>query len=208
MHKINFHRLLIPLVGLILVGCVKTQHLSVTSINSYQWHKHEQKLQKLKKFKINGSITYISNKKKYFGRFFWKQYSEKNYRFILINPLGSIVFELWVKPTFAIFIDKYGKRWLSKDPQKIIPILTGICIPVDNLHKWILGLPGNSYKLKLDKKYLAKEINYRKDNKIWLVHYQSYTEVSSLPLPKCIELQTQEGKKRIKIKIDRWELYT
>ncbi|WP_339056983.1 lipoprotein insertase outer membrane protein LolB [Candidatus Regiella endosymbiont of Tuberolachnus salignus] len=204
MRKINFCCLL-PLASLVLVGCVTTQPPSVIPLNSYQWHQHEQKLKQIEQFQISGSIAYFSDKQKTYARFFWQQYSEKNYRLLLTNPLGMIEFELRVQPEFTLLIDNRGKRHLSKDPQEIIQRLTGMWIPLDNLHQWMLGLPGKSHNFTLDDLYRLKQINYRQADQIWSVNYQSYTE-GSTPLPKRIELKTQKGKKRIKLKIDSWKL--
>ncbi|GFN46908.1 lipoprotein insertase outer membrane protein LolB [Candidatus Regiella insecticola] len=207
MRKINFCCLL-PLASLILAGCITTQPPSVISLNSYQWHQHEQKLQQIEQFQVSGSIAYFSEKQKTYARFFWQQHSEKNYRLLLTNPLGTIEFELRVQPEFTLLIDNRGKRHFSKNPQEIIQRLTGMWIPLDNLHQWMLGLPGKSqsHNFTLDNQYRLKQINYRQADQIWSVNYQSYTE-GSTPLPKRIELKTQAGKKRIKLKIDSWKLH-
>jgi len=176
-------------------------------LNSFQWHKHEQQLQKINQFQISGALACFFNQQKIYAHFFWQQYSKECYRLVFTNALGITEFEVLVKPTFTLLIDNHGKHYLSKNLQEIMQKLTGILLPMDNLRQWIIGLPGDSHDFTLDNKYCLKQINYQQNNLTWLVSYQRYIKGPILNLPSRIELkQVELGKKEkyIKLKIDNW----
>jgi outer membrane lipoprotein LolB len=86
----------------------------------------------------------------------------------------------------------------------MIQKLTGMDIPLDNLRKWMLGLPGDASDFTLDDRGLLKQVNYRQGDRNWTVNYLGYRDDSRPILPASLELQ--QGEQRIKLKMDNWDL--
>jgi|SRR5476649_2481188 len=199
-----FYRVL-PLASLILAACsVHTPTGPAKSQTSPEWRQHEQSVAQLTHYQTRGSFAYISGQQKVYARFNWQQTGTDRYRLLLTNPLGSTEMDLSVQPGMAQIINNQGKKYISNDPQEMIQKLTGMVIPLDNLRKWMLGLPGEARDVTLDDRGLLKQINYRQDDRNWTVNYLGYHDDSRPVLPANLELL--QGDQRIKLKMDSWDL--
>ncbi len=203
--KISAFFRLLPLSGVLLTACTITQPPTGTgSPNTPQWHAREQQLTKLEHYQTRGSFAYLTNEKKVYARFFWQQYSPDNYKLQLLNPLGTTELELFVEPNYIQVTDNNGKKYLSDDPESFIYQLTKMNIPLNNLHSWIIGLPGSAKDFQLDANYRLKSVSDKKNGEVWQVNYQGY-DTSLIPvLPNRLELT--QGKNRIKLKMDNWTI--
>lgn len=199
-----FYRLL-PLASLILAACsVHTPSGPAKSQTSPEWQQHKQSVSQLASYQTRGSFAYISGQQKVYARFNWQQTGADRYRLLLTNPLGSTEMDLNVQPGMAQLTNNQGKKYISNDPQQMIQKLTGMNIPLDNLRKWMLGLPGDASDFTLDARGLLKQVNYDQDGQKWTVVYLGYHEDSRPMLPASLELH--QGEQRIKLKMDSWNL--
>lgn len=203
-RMLAFYRLL-PLASLILAACsVHPPSGPAKSQTSPEWRQHEQSVAQLARYQTRGSFAYISGTQKVYARFNWQQTGADRYRLLLTNPLGSTELDLNVQPGMAQVTNSQGKKYASNDPQDMIHKLTGMNIPLDNLRKWMLGLPGDAADFTLDDRGLLKQVNYHQDAQQWTVTYLGYRDDVNPPLPANLELQ--QGEQRIKLKMDNWIL--
>lgn len=197
----------ILLLAIFSTACTFNQQLTTEKdglITNLLWIKHQQQLAKLKKFQTRGTFAYIGPDNKTYAKFFWQQYSLTNYRLLLINPLGTTELELNVTPSVTQLMDRDGKKYINNHPTQMIYQLTGIKIPIENLHYWLIGLPINGSSFTLDENRLLKTIEYRQNGETWQLNYMAYHQDSQPKLPSHIELT--QGKLRIKFKMDSWTL--
>ncbi len=203
-RKGRFVRLL-PLASLVLTACTITAPQGpATSPTSPLWREHQQQVEKLTQYQTRGSFAYLSDKQKVYARFFWQQYSPDSYRLLLTNPLGSTEMELKVQKGVVQLTNNQGKRYVSDNAEEMVQKLTGMAIPLDNLRKWMLGLPGDASDFTLDSQYRLKQVNYSQNGLNWKVSYQSYSDEVTPSLPESLELT--QGGQRIKLKMNSWTL--
>lgn len=203
-RKGRFVRLL-PLASLVLTACTLTApQRPATSPTSPLWREHQQQVEKLTQYQTRGSFAYLSDKQKVYARFFWQQYSPDSYRLLLTNPLGSTEMELKVQKGVVQLTNNQGKRYVSDNAEEMVQKLTGMAIPLDNLRKWMLGLPGDASDFTLDSQYRLKQVNYSQNGLNWKVSYQSYSDDVTPSLPESLELT--QGGQRIKLKMNSWTL--
>ncbi|WP_213992261.1 lipoprotein insertase outer membrane protein LolB [Sodalis sp. dw_96] len=195
----------LPLAALLLAACsVRTPTGPAKSQTSPEWRQHEQAVSQLTHYQTRGSFAYISSKQKVYARFNWQQTGPDRYRLLLTSPLGSTEMDLSVQPGMAQVINSDGKKYVSDDAQLMIHKLTGMDIPLDNLRKWMLGLPGDARDFTLDDKGQLKQVNYSQGGQQWTVTYQDYLDDTRPSMPG--NMQLLQGDQRIKLKMDSWNL--
>ncbi|MFS2223808.1 lipoprotein insertase outer membrane protein LolB [Pantoea sp. B65] len=201
-QKLRLMRL-VPLAGLLLAACsINKPQGPGQSVNSPQWQQHQQSVEKITQYQTRGAFAYLSDKQKVYARFNWQQTAPDRYRLLLTNPLGSTELQLDAQGSVVQLVDNKGKRYVSNDAQKMISQLTGMDIPLENLRKWMMGLPGDASDYQLDDKYQLRELNYSRNGQNWSVSWQDYDSKVTPALPASLELR--EGTQRIKLRMDSW----
>ena len=196
---------MLPLAALLLAACsVHTPSGPSKSQTSPEWRQHESAVSQLTRYQTRGSFAYISGRQKVYARFNWQQTDAHSYRLLLTNPLGSTEMDLSVRPGMAQVINNQGKKYISDDAQSMIQKLTGMDIPLDNLRKWMLGLPGDAGDFTLDSRGLLKQVNYNRGGQQWTVTYLNYRDDTLPPMPANLELR--QGDQLIKLRMDSWSL--
>ncbi|MCR3755791.1 MAG: outer membrane lipoprotein LolB [Sodalis sp. Psp] len=197
----------LPLTSLLLSACSVIHDIPFGFAKSHislEWLTHQQLVLQLIRYQARGAFAFLANQQKIYVRFSWQQASVDRYRLILINPLGNIEMELNVQPGVAQLINNQGKSYVSADPEAMIQKLFGIPIPLNDLHQWMLGLPGNATDFTLDSRGYLRTLNYIYNGQLWTVTYQGYHNNSIPELPANLELR--QGDNLIKLKIDIWSL--
>lgn len=204
MKKINLLRLL-PLSALILAACSTTSGPKTgASLTSPLWQAHQEKLKTITAYQTRGAFAYLSDKQKVYAHFFWQQNAPDSYRLLLTNPLGNTELAINARPGVVQITDNKNKQYVGNDAADMIQKMTGMSIPLNNLHLWILGLPGNAQDVKLDDQSRLKSLTYNDDGTLWQVNYLKYDERIQPALPSQLELI--QGEQRIKLKMDNWTL--
>ncbi len=174
----------------------------LNSADAPLWQQHEQKLQQLTQYQVQGTFVYLSDKKKIYARFFLQQYHPEHYRLQLVNPLGSTELELVVQKGRAQLTDNQGKSWESHHPQQLLQDFVGISLPLNELRQWLLGLPGSASNIKLNSQQRLMQLHWPQEEKTWTVDYQEYDSRLTPPLP--VKLELTQHQQRIKLKMDNW----
>lgn len=195
---------LIPLASLLLTACTLTGQIGgpLTKITSPEWQQHEKQVEALTQYQARGSFAYINDRQKVYARFFWQQDEPERYRLVLTNPLGNTVMELNVQPGVVQLTDDKGQRYVSDDAEKTIQDMTGMNIPLNNMRKWMLGLPAGAQNFTLTSDARLKKISLIKGGELWVVDYKAYSSNSKPALPSLLEIT--HGDDRIKLKMDNW----
>nr|WP_024967849.1 lipoprotein insertase outer membrane protein LolB [Pantoea sp. IMH] len=194
---------LLPLASVLLAACsVNKPQGPGPSVTSPQWQQQQQAVEKITQYQTRGAFAYLSDSQKVYARFNWQQTASDRYRLLLTNPLGSTELQLDAQGSVVQLVDNKGKRYVSNDAEKMISQLTGMDIPLNNLRKWMVGLPGDATDYSLDDKYRLRELHYSRNGQDWTVTWQDYDEKQQPALPARLELK--EGNQRIKLKMDSW----
>lgn len=200
--KSRFMRI-IPLVGLLLAAC--TLHKleeSAPDVTPLQWQQHQQRVEKISHYQTQGAFAWLSNERKVYARFNWQQKAPDRYRLLLTNPLGHTELQLDVQGSVVQLVDSKGKRYVGDNAQAMISQLTGMDIPLDNLRKWMMGLPGDADDYQLNEHYQLQQLVYQRHGTRWQVNWQNYDNNITPELPEKLELRTDT--QRIKLRMDSW----
>lgn len=212
MHSIIYKcfKLLGSLILVLLLSACGINKKVVTSPNqSLLWQQHQISLKKVSAFQATGSLAYINQKTRYFGRFYLKQITPEEYQLKLTSPLGTSIFSLSVAPHIAEYTDKDGDKYRDENVESLVHNLTGMDIPLKTMTNWLIGYSNNQYNDKIDNQGRLKETQLAKLNQIWSVSFSKYTASkyhgNSLDLPSVVELNNQTT--QIRLTINNWKLY-
>jgi len=194
---------LLPLASVLLAACTLNKPQGPgQSVTSPEWQQHQQAVEKITQYQTRGAFAYLSDRQKVYARFNWQQTAPDRYRLLLTNPLGSTELQLDAQGSVVQLVDNKGKRYVSDDAEKMITQLTGMDIPLENLRKWMMGLPGDATDYALNDQYQLRELNYSRNGQNWKVSWQDYDSKVNPALPANLELR--EGSQRIKLRMDSW----
>lgn len=169
---------------------------------------HQQQLTDLSAFQATGSLSYITDKTKYYGRFLINQTSANQYQLKLTSPLGSTIFSLMVTPYMAELTDKDGNKYTDQNVERLMVKLTGMDIPFSSLHNWFKGLSNNPQLDKYDSKGLLTQTTLIQDSQQWQLlinRYHTYKNRNkNIELPTSIQLTNKQD--QLKITINDWKI--
>ncbi len=191
------------LAALLLSGCASIE----SSQTNVEWQTHQQRLASISQYQSSGKLGYISPEQRQSLNFRW-QHAPQSSQLRLTTFLGQTALNLKITPTGAV-VDTYDdKTYTSSNAESLIYQLTGLTIPVEQLHDWLLGRPTSADGYLLNETNtlatLRKEIN----GQTWQLDYLNYKDVLvdgvALPLPQKLKLKQQDTS--INIVISKWDL--
>ncbi|EGA71060.1 outer membrane lipoprotein LolB [Vibrio sinaloensis DSM 21326] len=191
------------LAALLLSGCASIE----SSQTNVEWQTHQQRLASISQYQSSGKLGYISPEQRQSLNFRW-QHAPQSSQLRLTTFLGQTALNLKITPTGAV-VDTYDdKTYTSTNAESLIYQLTGLTIPVEQLHDWLLGRPTSADGYLLNETNtlatLRKEIN----GQTWQLDYLNYKDVLvdgvALPLPQKLKLKQQDTS--INIVISKWDL--
>ncbi|MCO6524472.1 MAG: outer membrane lipoprotein LolB [Candidatus Schmidhempelia sp.] len=168
------------------------------------WAQHQTELKKISSYKVNGSIAYLSDKKKQYARFNLNQESPIQYQLKLATPLGATVMVLTVKPNFVELIDQKGKKYQGMNVEKLLFDLTQMRVPLSSLHNILIGLSDKPDIDTIDNQGRLSSTKIEQDNRLWRVSILDYVTKDNLTLPSQIVLKYNNDV--IKLKMNQWTL--
>lgn len=191
----------------VIGGCASKQYTDRSSLvdpaAAHHWKQHKKKLQKIKKFNVSGSLAYFSNKTKNYARFNLIQKDNYNYKLILTSPIGSSFMTLTVNDNNAVLQLPKNKIYSSNHVEKLLKDVTGISIPLESLHAWLLGLSTNLADEITENGYLKKTVLTQKGD-TWQLTILDYYDDIPIALPAKMELVRKQ--EQIKFTISKWIL--
>lgn len=192
----------------IMVACVSNSSQLNNKNQELAWQKHQQELADLTAYQATGSLSYITDKTKYYGRFFIDQVSDNQYQLKLTTPVGTSLFSLTVTPYLAEFTDRNGKKYIDENVERLMMKLTGMNVPFKSLHNWFKGLSDNPAQDKLDAQGRLASTTLSQNDQNWLLtinKYDSYRFANkTIDLPHSIDLSNTND--TLKMTINNWKI--
>jgi len=206
---VKFYKIIVLfLIVILIAACSSSQQKFNEKNQQTAREKHQQELSNLTAYQAIGSLSYITNSSKYYGRFFINQISDNQYQLKLTTPVGTSIFSLTVTPYLAELIDKDGKKYTDENVERLMTKLTGMNIPFKSLHSWFKGMSNEPNKDKLDAKGRVIKTTLLQSNQDWLLtinRYDSYNIANkNIDLPASIDLVNKDNK--LKMTINNWKL--
>ncbi|NUF27139.1 outer membrane lipoprotein LolB [Gilliamella bombicola] len=205
MSKIKYAFIIV--LSLFIAACQSTKSQNSTSVEQ-QWQAHQQNLQQINAFQVNGSIAYMSNKSRNYGRFLITQQSTDNYEVKLTTPVGTNILSLKAEPNYAQLIDKNGESYQDVNVENLMKKISNVNIPLNSLHNWLKGFSDNNNADKLDNSGRLISTVFMQGNNKWALKISSYTNYTyknkEIYLPTIIELTHDDVV--VRLKISNWVL--
>ncbi|OCG17968.1 MULTISPECIES: lipoprotein insertase outer membrane protein LolB [unclassified Gilliamella] len=205
MSKIKYA--FIVMLSLFITACQATKSQSTASIEQ-QWQVHQQNLKQINAFQVKGSIAYISDKSRSYGRFLITQQSTDNYQVKLTTPVGTNILTLKAEPNSAQLIDRHGGSYQDANVENLMKKISNVNIPLNSLHNWLKGFSDNIYTDKLDNFGRLVSTVFMQNNNKWTLKIPSYATYTyknqKIDLPATIELMHDD--KVVRLKISDWIL--
>ncbi|STO58176.1 lipoprotein insertase outer membrane protein LolB [Grimontia hollisae] len=187
---------LLTLVG--MTGC------STQPIPQTEWQTHQAMLSAITRFTAKGKVALISPEQRVSAHFVWEQEGDK-LSLRLSNFLGSTLFKLDATPDAAVLVDGDGKRYVDRNAASLLKRLTGIALPVDEMMRWVKGLPAeqNAYTLGADNRLASLSENKTNTlQKGWQLDYTDYDADTNNLLPSKIKMTLNQQK--VNLVISEW----
>lgn len=184
-----------------LVGCAQ---LSDPPPLSTQWLAHQASVSKIQNFTVKGKVAFIRPKERVSARFIWTQ-KGNDISLRVINFLGSTLFKLETTDENAVLVDNQGQTHTGLDATRLLERLTGISLPVDEMMRWIKGLPSpkNTYILGKDNRLASlSQHNPLRAQPGWQVKYLAYDAKKRHLLPSKINMRL--GHQTVNLVISEW----
>lgn len=192
---------------LCISSCVDDSNLDMNYSNSIlcMWNQHRQLISTIQNYQIQGSIIYssIDFKKKTYFKFIWIKQNNNHYNIKLFNIFGCTIISISIKNGIIYVLPNitYQNNDLVNKIQKWF-------IQTDFFEKqlkyWIIGLPGDSTKYRLNCFGYLSDISYCLYNKNLSIFYCHYYNDNTPALPENLEVHYNTY--FIKLHIDYWNL--
>lgn len=191
-----------------MTACVNNSQNLTGDKQQIAWQKHQQQLSNLTKYQATGSLSYITTKTKYYGRFYLNQTSDNEYQLKLTSPIGTSIFSLTVTPYLAELTTQNGKKYTDENVERLMSQLTGMDIPFKSLHNWFKGLSDNPSQDKLDSNGRLAKTTLPQNNQNWLLTINKYSTYrfanQNIELPYSIDLNNKND--ILKLTINNWKI--
>ncbi|MFK8082212.1 MAG: lipoprotein insertase outer membrane protein LolB [Granulosicoccus sp.] len=163
------------------------------------------KLAELSEFSFSGGLGIWTDEQSISGRLLWQQAGDKlDVR--LTGPLGLGEMDLSDSGDFAT-LDRAGTV-LSSGPSvdRVLQEGLGLAIPVplEQLKRWVLGLPGDALSVDNDTQGKLSSLRFTdQQGTRWQVHFRRYTELEGLALPSLIT--ASGGPYSVRLLLKNWQ---
>ncbi|WP_428771837.1 lipoprotein insertase outer membrane protein LolB [Vibrio sp.] len=187
----------------ILAGCA-TAPESTTNV---EWQAHQLRLKQLTQYQAVGKLGYISPEERQSLNFQWS-HSTQGSQLRLTNFLGQTVLQLHYSPLGARIETYDDQQFQGRSADQLVYQLTGLTIPVEQLHFWLLGLPDQADQFQLTPANTLASIDKQLGPQNWhlqYLRYQDYT-LAGQPLPLPQKLKLSQAETSINIVISKWTL--
>lgn len=209
-RMILFYKLIfIILLAFLSVACVTRSIPNVSKQEQESlWANRQLDLAQITAFQASGSLTYFSEETRHYGRFFIQQQRPNEYQLKLTTPIGTSIFSLIVTPYLAELTDNDGNQYIDENVERLMLRLTGIDMPLNMLHNWLIGLSNDKLNDLIDEEGRLIKTNLQQNGQIWDVSISKYSTAQSsnrkIDLPAIIELTKPQSK--VQLKINNWKL--
>jgi len=174
-------------LSLSLSGCAikpsAEQTLPVLSVSE-----REAKLAAFTPWRANGAIALESPEQGKFNASFSWAVNKQGFDIKLFGPLGIQAVQLTQSPDGAQLIDRSGEL-SAGSAEQLLQDATGFKVPISELQRWAVGLPGNTTDLRRDQFGRLASMVVEENAIKWNVNYSRYTVVGDIDLPKVVNIE-------------------
>lgn len=181
------HRLLVPLLALLLSGCagLGPREALEGSGSATLWKQHRQETATVDGWQLSGKLGIRSAQETGSGTLFWLQ-RQDYFDIRLAGPLGRGASRLLGRPD-AVTLEVAGQgRFTAESPEALLEAQLGWRLPVSNLLWWVRGLPAPGTRSRLTLNADSRLAHLEQDG--WNVHYLGYLQQNGYTLPERIQL--------------------
>lgn len=188
----------------LLTACVTPQApLEPASVSAIA--ERQKKLRSLDTYSFNGGIGIWTDEESISARIRWLQVQEE-LTVDLAGPLGIGNMQLQSSANSAILTR--GDSVVFSGPSADTVLQNGLSlaapIPLNELKKWVLGLPGNATSLQSDNQGKLSSLFYTdKQGTRWQARFRKYTMLDGLEVPSLIT--ASGGPYSVRLVLRNWQ---
>ena len=119
---------------------------------------------------------------------------------LLLAPLGYTVARVY-RDAQKVTLEDGDKSYQADDAETLMEQVLGWHLPLNGLHKWVLGLPDSSAVTRIERDDLGRILVLHQSG--WEVRYLRYALASPDSLPSRLQLNHEDLK--LLLLIDKWE---
>lgn len=156
-------------------------------------------------FNILGRIAIQDEKQSFSGSFRWQHLVEYD-EILLFTPWGQAVAEITKDQEGVRLITSKLEAFYATDAEHLTEQILGWRLPLDGLQYWVQGIHSPLTTAEKDLDRQNQLLTIRQDG--WHIHYNSFTPtpVSSVPLPRIINLFYENQNLKIRVIVDNWKV--
>lgn len=198
---------LTALLSVFLAACVSEpqpqRQVVYGDKQSAQWQQQLQQLNRIKQYRSNGQLGYISPEERFSTRFDWQFVNDQNYQLHLSSSLSSSTMTFRMTPQGLVVSDNKGNVRAASDAQALLKEIVGMEFPISLFSYWLKGQPQGSNDYQITQNNLLAELNYTLNGQRWSAKYSDYYLQPQPPLPKDILIDGEQ--QQLKIRVDEWK---
>jgi len=216
MNLLKLTHISLIIIGLnLLVGCsslfgpnfdiVPSENLTPGPILSdeqarHHWQQQQLALNKLSHWQIMGKIGLFNQDQAVSLNLYWQQMGD-DYEITMSNLFGTPLIEMKKQgQTLWLRIEQEAEYWGS-NPEVLINQLTDWQLPVNQMPKWLIGLPGEA-SYQLSNQGVIKSAHFEDDHH-WQIAYGQYQFWQEYLLPRKILITSDTNK--LKVLVSEWK---
>jgi outer membrane lipoprotein LolB len=168
------------------------------------WVIQKQQLEQYQSWQLRGKLAYKRGDEAFSANLRWQE-SPPNTSLRLFNTLGITLVDLSVTPEQAV-LDVDDQTYTDSNAQDLLLQTTGWDIPVNQLQRWIKGLPDKEDTIEFNENGTIKRLvpSCQQCGK-WIVEYNSYLQSNELVLPSALTIRDiSQSNAFIKVRISTW----
>ncbi|MCV6636825.1 lipoprotein insertase outer membrane protein LolB [Candidatus Albibeggiatoa sp. nov. NOAA] len=190
------------LIKLLIISLLITSCATIPEQSALQplWEAHQQSMQKIDMWQLNGRIVISDEDSAWNSRVIWQQ-RPRNYQLVFNSPVGGAM-RLIGSEQQVVMNTADNKTFRAETPEKLVSEVLNMNIPVQNLHYWIRGIPAPTQR---QLNYILNENGQLQllEQEGWTVSFKRYKYVDGVALPEKVFLQNEDY--RVKIAVNRWQ---
>lgn len=196
---ISFIRYLGLLLLVLIAACAPVPPKLSPAVEQ-QWLHHQQQMQRLKQWQINGRMAIVSGEEAWNANVRWLQNAE-DYQIYLNTPTGQGAILLEGSAQEVTLTTANHETYRAEDPDKLIAQALNVPLPVSGLYYWIRGLSDESpiWDWEVHNNGYLKRLVQQG----WNISFDNYQVVAGFSVPMRIFMNNDDLK--VKVAISQWQ---
>jgi outer membrane lipoprotein LolB len=189
-------------IKLLVISIFLTSCANLPSQSALQplWEAHQQSMEKINTWRLNGRIFISDDRNAWNARVIWQQ-DLHDYQLVFNSPAGGAM-RLTGSEQQVVMKTANNQIFEAETPDKLVSEVLNMEIPVQNLYYWIRGIPvpmSSDFNYILNKDGQLQQI----EQNGWIIDFKRYVYVNGLALPEKMFLQHTDYK--VKIAVNQWQ---